>query len=61
MGLVCDECQRSAEEVPLSIKGIYYEGEPGCKVISILCQECDEGEPGEKAKKKIDEANPAHV
>lgn len=60
MSLVCDECQISCEEVPLSIKGIYYKGGPEeYVVISVLCQKCDTGEAGERAKKRIEKANPA--
>jgi len=55
--MVCDECHRDSEEVPLRIQGIFYTGEPPYAVVSILCRKCDEGEVGEKAKKKIEEVN----
>lgn len=59
--LVCDECKKTSEEAPLVVRGIVYTGPPKeYIVISTLCKECDEGKPGEEAKKKIEEANPAH-
>jgi len=54
--MLCDECLRSDEEVPLSIKGIIYKGSPEYFVISILCQRCDTGEAGSQAKKRIEKA-----
>ena len=42
--LVCDECRKSSEEVPLAVMGIVWTGEPRHVVFSVLCQKCDMGE-----------------
>lgn len=51
--MVCDECHVASEQKPLFMRGIVYTGKPQYVVISILCQECDEGKPGEMAKERI--------
>lgn len=59
--MVCDECHRDSEEVLLVVRGIFYTGNPPYVVVSILCKRCDVGEVGEKAKKKIEEAEDTYT
>lgn len=53
--LVCDECGKRSDEVPLAVRGIVYTGPPEeYIVISVLCKKCDLGEAGKQATIKIE-------